>query len=180
MRVQNKQLLGTVARLSQIMGLPTNLSPEQLVPIVEQRLLEIEAKANNIPLELAQRLEQAEQMRVQQEQSNLRTNADLAFQKVKDTYSLTQTQLIEFAQQLNQAGKNPYQQPVDLLQEYRALNFDKILDAERKKAAQEALARQTKAATQSTTPSKATGQPSDPSPQINSIAGLNALLGGRS
>ncbi|NLM77018.1 MAG: hypothetical protein GX173_02905 [Ruminococcaceae bacterium] len=179
MRVQNKQLQDTIGKLGQIMGLPGNTPPDQLIPIVQQRLLEIEAKANNIPVELAQRLEQAEQQRQQQESEMLKNNAALAFQKVKDTYKLTQNQLIEFAQKLNESGKNPYQQPLDLMQEYRLLNFDALLEKARTEAAQEVLVRQQKAATQSSAPSKANGQTTEPLTKVSSINDLNKLLGGQ-
>ena len=176
MRTQIKSLNSTVARLGQIMGLPNNLPPEQLIPMVERRLLEIEAKASNIPVELAQRLEEAEKQKQAQEQEMLRNNAALAFQKVKDHYKLTQPQLIEFAEKLNEAGKNPYLQPVDLMQEYRLLYFDQIMENTRKQAEKEALARKEKVDNKSTTPPKDSGQPSDPATEITSIQGLTNLL----
>lgn len=180
MRVQNKQLSETIARLGQIMQLPPSLPPDQLVPIVQQRLLEIEAKANNIPLDLAQRLEQAEQLRHENEAAMLRNNAELSFQKVKDAYKLDQNQLIEFAKQLNDAGKNPYQTPVDLIQEYRMLNFDRLMEDARKQATQEAAALKKKADQQSTVPSKTSGTSSDPHTTVSSMADLSRLLeGGR-
>ena len=176
MRVQNKQLLSTVSRLSQVMGIPPNLTPDQVLPLIEQRLTEIEAQANNIPVDIARRLEEAERQRQEQDQAMLRNNATLAFQKVKDTYGLTQTQLVEFAQQLNTAGKNPYQQPVDLVQEYRMLNYDTILENERRKAAQAEIERMKKADAQSTTPPKASGPASESPKPISTVTDLNAWL----
>ena len=177
MRVQNKQLSAAISKLGKIIGLP-EMPLEQMLPLVEQRITEVEAKANNVPVELAQKLEELERAKAEQEAVALRTNADLAFQKVKDTYKLTQKQLVDFAHQLNADGKNPYAQPLDLLQEYRTYNFDAILAAERDQAVKDALARDTKAATKSTTPSTQSGAPSEPAKPITTMQQLDKLLEG--
>ena len=53
MRVQNKQLSAAISKLGKIIGLP-EMPLEQMLPLVEQRITEVEAKANNVPVELAQ------------------------------------------------------------------------------------------------------------------------------
>lgn len=179
MRTENAKMAGIMSRLGGILGLDKNTPPEQLLETLTQRLMATEAQQHNVPLEVYQRLEQAEQIRQQSEQAMLHQQATLAFQNVKTTYGLTDAQLRDFAQQLHDAGKNPFLQPMDLVTEYRNINFDKILAAERERAVQEALARQTKAATQSTTPPAATGRPAEPPTRIDTVAGLNAILSGK-
>lgn len=176
MRIQNTQMSGVINRLATVLGLDKTTEPEQLISVLEQRIMATEAQQSNIPVEIYQKLQQAEQMRVEQEQAMLKQQASLAFKNVKDTFKLTDQQLTAFAQQLYDDGKNPYLTPMDLVTEYRNLNFEKILAAEREKAIQEALARDKKATNQSTAPSAATGRPSEPPTRIESIAGLNALL----
>lgn len=177
MRVQNRQMEATLQKLGQVMGLPPDLPADQRLPLIEQRLLELQATATNVPIDAAQKLEAA-QRQAQELQSNLlRENAALAFQKVKDTYKLDNKALVAFAQQLQDAGKNPFEAPVDLIQEYRLLNFDRLLAEARADAEREALTRQRKGETQSSTPTTAVGKPAEPSAPISTVAGLNQLLG---
>ena len=178
LRTENAKMTGLLARLGTVLGLDKSTPPEQLIDTLTQRLMATEAQQNNVPVEILQRLEKAEQDRLQNEQAMLQQQATLAFQNVKTTYNLTDAQLRDFAQQLRDSGKNPFLQPMDLVMEYRNVNFEKILAAERERAVQEALARDKKAAEQSTTPPSASGRPSEPPTRIDSIAGLNAILSG--
>jgi len=179
LRAENTKMANLMVRLGGVLGLPKETPAEQLIETLTQRLMATEAQQNNVPVEIYQRLEQAEQLRIQNEQAMLRQQATLAFQNVKNTYSLTDAQLRDFAQQLHDAGKNPFLQPMDLVTEYRNINFEKILAAERERAVQEALARDKKAAEQSTTPPAASGRPAEPPTRVETIAGLNAILSGK-
>lgn len=177
MRTQNTQYLKTISKLGQLLGVTDMSNPDLIVQTVEQKLMEFEAQTNNVPVEIYKRLEEAERLRQESESGILSTNATLGFQKVKDTYKLDQPQLQAFAEQLSAAGKNPYQQNIDLMQEYRNMNFEKIVAAEKDAAVKEAIARQNKANTQSSTPSSAQGKPSDTGPAtINSVADLTKFL----
>ena len=177
MRVQNRQMEATLNKLGQVMGLPENTPAEQRLALIEQRLLELQATATNVPLEAAQKLEAAQRQTQELQANLLRENAALAFQKVKDTYKLDNKGLVAFAQQLQDAGKNPFEGPVDLIQEYRILNFDKIMAEARAEAEKEVLTRQRKTETQSSTPSTAVGKPAEPNTPIGTVEGLNRLLG---
>lgn len=179
LRTENTKMASIMSRLGGLLGLDKATPPEQLIETLTQRLMATEAQQNNIPLEVYKRLEEAEQAKLQNEQAMLQQQATLAFQNVKNTYKLTDAQLRDFAQQLHDAGKNPYLQPMDLVTEYRNINFEKILATERERAVQEALARDKKAAEQSTTPSAASGRPAEPPTQVSTIAGLNAILSGK-
>jgi len=179
LRVQNTQMLTTLSRLGALLGLDKNTEADALIAAVQERLMATEAQAQQVPLQVYQELEQARKEKLENQQEMHRQQAALGFQNVKAAFQLSDADLHTFAQQLHDAGKNPFLQPLDLVNEYRVLNFDKILKAERDKAAQEALALQRKAERQSTTPSTATGKPEQAPTRIDSVAGLEALLGSR-
>lgn len=178
LRTQNKTLLSAVTKMGQILGVENITEPEKLVEALQQRFLQFESTQQNIPLPYLQQMEQDRQARMQLEADNFKTQATLGFQKVKDTFALDNTGLLEFAKQLDGQGINPYSQPVDLLSAYRTLNFDKIVQKEKDKAVQEALSRQNKAVNQSSTPGSAVGKPPETGQPITTIAGLEQLLNG--
>lgn len=175
MRTQNKMLQDTLAQIGQALGIQAQ-KPDELVSAITQKVLQFQSQENNIPVEVLQELEEARQLKAQHEQETHRNNALLSFQKVKDTFALDNNALNEFADQLAAAGKNPFADPLDLVQEYRMLNFDKILAAERAKAIAEEQARLNKVASHSSTPVKATGVPSQPAVTVTSVSDLDRLL----
>ena len=179
MRVQNKRLTEIVKNLGRIMEVPDGTEPERLIELAESRLTELRAQAEKVPVELYKELESTRRRQAEIEQESIKQQATLAFQKVKDQYTLNQKQLVEFAQQLNDAGKNPFTTPMDLVQEYRNLNWEKILEEEKKKVEKEYQERLKKAQTKSTTPSKATGGSGPEAPtKVSSVSDLNRLLEG--
>lgn len=178
MRVQNKRLNDIVKNLGRIMEVPVDTPPEKLIDMAEARLTELRAQAEKVPVELYKELEETRRRQQETEQESLKQQATLSFQKVKDQYGLTDKNLVEFARQLNENGKNPFTTPMDLVAEYRNLNWEKLLEAERKKADQEYQDRLKKAQTKSTTPSKAIGGSPDVPDKITSMKDFNRLLEG--
>ena len=180
LRTQNRQLQETVGKFAQLLGVQDS-APEKLVDALNNKLIEFQAKEQNIPAEVLRELEEARQIKVQQQQDVQKQHALLGFQKVKDTYQLDDAALTQFAQQLAEAGKNPFTDPMDLLQEYRMLNFDRLLADARKQAQSEEAARQKKVDQHATTPSPVTGAQPPAEMNINSVADLDRFLkaGGR-
>lgn len=179
MRVQNKRLNEIVKNLGRIMEVPDGTEPEKLIELAESRLTELRAQAEKVPVELYKELESTRRRQAEIEQESIKQQATLAFQKVKDHYGLDNKKLVEFAQQLNDAGKNPFTTPMDLVQEYRNLNWEKIIEDEKKKVEKEYQDRLKKAQTKSTSPSKATGGSGpDTSTTVSSMSDFNRLLEG--
>ena len=177
MRVQNKQLQAVVNQLAKAYNLPAeSIEPNKLVPMIQERLLAEEAKANNIPEDLAKRLAEAD--RIVEEVTAMQRNqiATLGFQKVKNDYKLDDASLEEFARALDAKGMNPYVSDIDLVEQYRQIYFDRIMEQTRKQALEEAKALSIKAANQSSTPTKAVGAPSEDPAPINTVDGLNRWL----
>ena len=175
LRVQNRQLQETLGKFAAVLGVESK-DPEALITTLEQKILEFQSQQNNIPVDVLKEVEDARKAKTQQEFETLRTNALLGFQKVKDAFGLKDGDLTEFAQQLNGAGKNPFTDAMDLVTEYRNLNFDKILKQERDKAMAEALAQQKQTAAHSTAPLKAQGAPAPAATSVKTVNDLDSLL----
>lgn len=176
MRVENKELKGVYERLRTIMGVDPNLSPSEQMQAVNAGLIAAEAQARELPEDVLTQSYQNEERLSKAEEELLRTHADLGFQKVMDTYKLKPDDLRAFAQQLSEAGKNPYANSMDLLQEYRLLNFDTLIEKAKSAGIKEERARASKVAASSTQPSEAVGAPESAPESISTVAGLNRLL----
>lgn len=174
MRTENKQLRDTMSRIGNILGV-TDSSPEALIKGLNDKILEFNSQQSHVPIELLRDLEQTKSRLAEYEQSSLREQALIAFQKVKDNYGLSNKQLEAFAQQLNEQGINPFQSAVDLDREYWNLNRESLVKQIKDQTEREVLAKQAHAAAHSTTPSKNTGGQTPTTP-TGSIAALDALL----
>lgn len=177
MRVQNKQLSETLKNVAGLLGIEGQPTEEQLLATIQDKVLEQQAQQQKVPVDLLRRLktqeDQLSQFTMQQKQSTI----EAGFEKVKQTFDLTQEQLNTFAADLvNKAGVNPYAQDVDFIQVYRNLHFDEIVAAQIAKAVAAEQTRAAAAKTQSPTPDTKTN-PTIPSngeqTQVNSVQGLN-------
>ena len=175
MRTQNKQMQQTLSRLGGMLGVESE-DPDALINALTGKMQEFEAKQTQIPLALLQRLEAAERYMASQDEQRIGDAARIGFQKVKDTYKLTDNQLNEFAVKLRDAGKNPFTQAIDLMQEYKLMYFDTLMQQARDEAAAAATQRQQKAKEHSTSPNKAQGSVGGGASSVSSVAELSQLL----
>jgi hypothetical protein len=178
MRVQNKKMSQALAAVLQQHGLDPALAnnPDQLIADAENARLEAEAKKQNVPTELLQRLTQLEKANMENEQKRLTDAALQGFQAVKNKYNLSTQEISEFAKQLQDAGTNPFEQEMDLEHHYKLHNLDKIIAAESKKAVEEALRNQNNASQHSTVPNKTQGKESTGADQIDTMAQFDRFL----
>jgi len=175
MRIENKRLstlLGDVAKI-RIQDISDS---EKMLQAVQEKVLQAQAKAAGIPEDILRRQKETEEKLTQYEQNQLRTQAYLGFQKVMDTYKLTEAQLNAFADELLEQGRNPFTTPMDLVKEYRDLHWEEILEAEREKARQEEADRAAKAANHSTQPSTKDGKPGGNPAKITTVRDLDAWM----
>ena len=180
MRIQNKKVTNALAAVLRQHGLDPNLAndPDALLQQAEQARIEEEAKKQNVPVDLLQRLTQLENRDRENQQKRLTDAALAGFQAVKDQFGLDAQGISEFARQLQEAGTNPFEQEMDLVQHYKMHNLDKIIALETQKAVEAALKNQ-KASTQfSTTPSKTQGKESTGTEQIDTMAKFDRFLMG--
>lgn len=180
MRVQNRKMTDALAAVLQQHGLDPNLAnnPDALIAQANQARLEEEAKRQNVPTELLQRLTDLEAKDREAQQKRLSDAALAGFQAVKNTYNLTNQELSAFAKQLQDAGTNPFEQEMDLVHHYKLHNLDKIIAAETQKAVEEALKNQKSSTQFSTQPSKTQGKESTGTEQIDTMAKFDRFLMG--
>lgn len=180
MRIQNKKVTDALAAVLQQHGLDPNLAnnPDALIRQAEEARIEAEAKEKNVPTELLQRLTQLEARDRENQQKRLADAALAGFQTVKNQFGLDNQGIAEFAKQLQDAGTNPFEQEMDLVQHYKLHNLDKIIAAESQKAVEAALKNQKSSAQFSTTPSKTQGKESTGTEQIDTMAKFDRFLMG--
>ena len=178
MRVQNRKMSDALAAVLEQHGLDPNLAndPDALIQQAQNQKLEAEAQRQNVPKELLQRLTQLETRDRENQQKRLADAALAGFQAVKNQYGLDNQGIAEFARQLQEAGTNPFEQEMDLVQHYKLHNLDKIIAAETQKAVEAALKNQKSSAQFSSQPSKTQGKESTGTEQIDTMAKFDRFL----
>ena len=146
--------------VAQVLGLNDTTNPEALNEALQQKILEAQAKAQNISPEYLARLQTTEEKLAQYEQGEIQRNAYLGFQQVKTRFGLDDAQLQSFANELTADGQNPFEQPLDLVSTYISRNYDKLIEAAIQKGIQQEAERAAKATTHGTTPGQKTSGPS--------------------
>lgn len=152
---------------------------KDLVAKLKDKALVERATQQNIPVELLREVEQLRADSNAWKQYQHEQNAMAGFSKVAAEFGLQQSDLESFAVELDQAGKNPFTQNVDVVAEYKARHLDEIVARKVQAAVEAALKGDAQAALNSSTPSRAQGTgSSEGNEKISTIAQLNALLGG--
>lgn len=132
---------------------------------LQSKLTDALAKKQGISPEILNKLNRLEEMEQQRSIEQTRQNAFLGFQKVKTQFGLDDNQLQEFANQLVAEGKNPFTTELNLVNEYKLKNFDKLLEQARNQGTQAEMERAAKAQNNATTPSQTTGGTPDATPE---------------
>ena len=171
---QLKDLLGKVAKAN---GVEYSDSKDLIAKLTDDTIQKM-AQKQNVPVELLREVEALRQDSAMFKAQQLKDAAAIGFQQVMNTYGLTQEQLKQFAVELDQSGKNPFNQPIDLMAEYKMRHYDDILKAEVQKAVEAALKKDSAATQSSTTPGQQQGGNGGSEQKITTVAGLSALLDG--
>lgn len=177
MRTQINELTELLGRVAKANGVEYSDSKDLIAKLTDDTISRM-AQKQNVPVELLREVEALRRDSQAFKQQQLRDAAAIGFQNIMDTYGLTQEQLQQFAVELDQRGKNPFSQPVDLMMEYKLLHYDDILKAEVQKAVQEALKKSGAADQNSSTPNNQQGGTGGGGEKITTVAGLSALLDG--
>lgn len=175
LRIENKQKDAEFLRLAKLAGFDVK-TPEEARAQLNLHMTKYEAKKQNVDPLVLQQLQQREAQIAEQERLQIRQEARAGFDKLKTQFNLGETELIAFAQQLQAAGINPFEQRVNLEQEYKLRNFDALIAAAREAGRQEEIARRTKAQTSATVPSGKVGGTQDTGESIDSVEKLRAFL----
>ena len=173
MRIENKNLQKMIKGVAEVLGVQDTSNPESVTQALQQKIIEAQAKQQNVPPEMLARLQQLEEAQNETTQNQIRQQAYVGFQKVKDTFNLSNQDLEKFAATLQEKGVNPFDGPVDIMKEYKVHNYDRLIAEAEARGAQKEIERTTKAQNQGTTPNKAQGKASgDGVEKINTVADL--------
>ena len=179
MRSDNKRLTDTIKGFAESLGLNTKGIPtENLIADVQTALIKARAAQSNVPEELLTRLDTLEKRDQDNTRARLNQEALLGLQNLKNTYKLDGPAIKQFLEDLDKDGKNPFEQSVDLLTEYKMRHFDDIIQAAVNDALLADRQRSSKADKHSSTPSTTVGGTTGEQEKINSYADLTKFLDG--
>ena len=168
-----KEMLGKVAKAG---GIEYKDTTELMQKLNDDAITKI-AQRQNVPVDILKQLEALQKDNQEYKAHRLQEQAAVGFQTVMDKYQLKQEDLQKFAVELDQKGKNPFAQDIDLIAEYQALHYEDILQQEVAKAVQLALTKNNAADQNSSTPNQQQGSSGGGTQTpINTVAGLTTLL----
>lgn len=173
MRVKTQKYEKILKSLGNLLGAQDVNDPDAILNLVQEKVLQAQAKQQNIPVELLQKLDLLEAESQARQKDALMQQALIGFQNVKNQFGLDDKGLDAFAEELAQKGINPFAQQIDLVKVYRDFHFEDIIAKEVQKAVEAERQRALKAAKESTTPGSATGVGEGATPsQIKTAAEL--------
>lgn len=161
LRQQNQRYGNMLKNIAQMLEIdPKNLGDDQLLSALQEKVNANTAKAQNVPVELINRLQQLEERDREYSLRTRQSAVENAFRSVQSKFSLTDEQLLQFSEELIKAGKNPVTADIDMISEYRNMHFDELMNDAVAKAVAAEQARAAKAASQSSTPDQSRGKSS--------------------
>lgn len=173
LRVKTQKYEKILKSLGNLLGAQDVNDPDAILNLVQEKVLQAQAKQQNIPVELLQKLDLLEAESQARQKDALMQQALIGFQNVKNQFGLDDKGLDAFAEELAQKGINPFAQQIDLVKVYRDFHFEDIIAKEVQKAVEAERQRALKAAKESTTPGSATGVTGEATPsQIKTAAEL--------
>ena len=178
MRAQNKMYRDLLGKLADANGIQFKSDDEMLNALNGDALGKI-AERKGIPVEFLQRMEALEANSKAWEQQQTQQRLQAGFQTLQTKYGLDQTQLMTFAQQLDNSGVNLAQ--VDVEKEYVASHMEDIISARVSAAVQAALAKDANINAQASVPGAPGASAAGPDEtKIKSVADLRSFLNGLS
>lgn len=178
MRHENAELVDLLGKIAKARGIDFT-DKNDLKSKLNDNAIAGMAQRQGVPVELLKEVEQLRRdsdswRRYQQEQV-----AATGFNQVQQQYGLNQQELEAFAIELDQAGKNPFTQNIDVLAEYKTRHADEIIQKEVQKQIEALLKKSSVADSNSSTPSSMQGTAGGSTPEkVDSVSALTRLLGG--
>lgn len=138
-RLQIKKNEQFIRSLGKLIGFDDSATIDDIQNKIKEVLIEKEAKDNNISVELAKRLDKAEEALQENNRIKLEKKVQEDFSDLIDKYKLDEESLNNFTTHLMDSGKNPLlDRTVDIEAEYLKLHHDDLVQA----AVKEALAKE--------------------------------------
>lgn len=175
-RLQIKQQEQFIRSIGKLIGFDEKAPIKDIQEKVKEALLEKEAKDKNISLEVAKKLDWAEEMAQENERIKLEKKVTEDFSELIDKHNLSKEEVDEFTEYLMENNKNPMLDPsIDIASEYLKLHYDDMVKA----AVAEALAKETarqKKAEEKAASSVSKGAAEKGDAKITSVKELDALF----
>lgn len=162
MRVQNKQYKDMFGKLAQVLGMNPDADSEQLLATVNETLLAAQAQAQNVPVEVLQRLDELSRDNTRLMQTQMEQTLRQNLEGLKTKYEVSADEMREFVDNLVNDGIDPFTSQVDIEGEYLKRNFDAIVKNEVQKALKAEMERADKANQHSTSPARGKGKSNAP------------------
>ena len=176
MRQQINDLSGILGKIAQANGIQYTNTQDLISKLNDDALAKL-AQKQSVPVELLREMDALRANQQQWQQSQREQVAYAGFQALMTQYGLSQDDLKAFAVELDGAGKNPFTQDINVVDEYRLRHFDDIVAKRAEAAVKEALAKSSAADNHSSTPGAQQGAGSgDGGQKITTLEGLNNLL----
>jgi len=139
-RLQIKKNEQFIRSLGKLIGFEDNASVDEIQEKIKDALIEKSAKDNNISVDLARRLDRAEELLRENDRIKLENKVQEDFSVLIDKHKLDEAAVQEFTNYLIDNGKNPIVDPnVDIEAEYLKLHYEDMIKA----AVADALAKET-------------------------------------
>lgn len=151
MRIKNKAQEEFLVRMANMAGLNVK-NADEAISALSPRIQQVEAKQKNMDPEVLKELEDSRKQISEMRKERVKNTAIQGFSNLKALHGLSDKELDEFADTLIAAHKNPFEQEMDLVAEYRLANFDKLMEKAREAGRAEEIARSKNAQASSTTP----------------------------
>lgn len=178
LRQENNELANILGKIAQANGIQYTNTRDLMGKLNDDAISKL-AQKQNVPVELLREVDALRAGQQQWQQSQREQVAFAGFQTLMSQYGLSQDDLKAFAVELDGAGKNPFTQDINVVDEYRLRHFDDIVAKRAEAAVKEALAKSSAADTHSSTPGAQQGAGGGEGGQkITTQEGLNNFLKG--
>lgn len=178
LRQENNELAAILGKIAQANGIQYANTRDLMGKLNDDAINKL-AQKQNVPVELLREMDALRAGQQQWQQAQREQVAYAGFQTLMSQYGLSQDDLKAFAVELDGAGKNPFTQNINIVDEYRLRHFDDIMNKRVDAAVKEALAKSSAADNHSSTPGAQQGAGSgDGGQKITTQEGLNNFLKG--
>ena len=176
LRQENNELASILGKIAQANGIQYTNTRDLMGKLNDDAISKL-AQKQNVPVELLREVDALRAGQQQWQQSQREQVAFTGFQTLMSQYGLSQDDLKAFAVELDGAGRNPFTQDINVVDEYRLRHFDDIVAKRVDTAVKEALAKSSAADSHSSTPGAQQGAGGGEGGQkITTLEGLNNLL----
>ncbi len=157
MRVQTKEYESIIMDLAKLTGTNVN-NIDEAKQLLLKATQEAQAKAQKVDPAILAELSEKDRALKEMQAQQLRTEAITGFAKIKTLHGLSDAELGTFADALLEQKKNPFEQKLDLVSEYRLMNFDALIQKASDAAAKAAVERYKKGQDAGSNPGTVQGQ----------------------